>query len=289
MKLKQIQRYFILFTATLSVASVVYLSYSASAAEPTSSVDAGGAKVYAAKTSLDVGTVVQLNSKSANLVEAAVQTNLENMFGVVIDPNQLPLRISNNGVKNAAYVSVSGTHDVLVSTQGGDIQSGDYLTLSAISGIVMKAGTEEKTVFGRANRPFNDSSTTLGTATLKDVEGKDNKEVKLGSTIATINIQRNPNIKSTKANVPDFLERVGQAIAEKEVSPVRIYISMGIAAVSLIAAIAVLYSGVRGSVISIGRNPMSKKSIFRALLEVMLTSLVILIIGLFAVYLLLKL
>jgi hypothetical protein len=62
-----------------------------------------------------------------------------------------------------------------------------------------------------------------------------------------------------------------------------------VAAVSVIAAIAIIYAGVRNGVISIGRNPMSKKSIFRALIETILTSLLILIVGMFAVYLLLKL
>ena len=105
----------------------------------------------------------------------------------------------------------------------------------------------------------------------------------------TIDIRRNPNDKSTKVNVPSFLERVGLAIAEKEISPVRIYLSMAITAICLIASLVVLYAGVRSGVISIGRNPMSKKSIFRALIETILTSVLILIIGLFAVYLLLKL
>src|SRR5690606_15115252 len=102
-------------------------------------------------------------------------------------------------------------------------------------------------------------------------------------------IQRNPNEKSTKARVPEALERIGQAIAEKEVSAVRIYISLAITAISLITALVVLYTGVRGSIISIGRNPMSKRSILRALLQIILTSFLILVIGLFAVYLLLRL
>ena len=105
----------------------------------------------------------------------------------------------------------------------------------------------------------------------------------------SIDIKHNPNDKTTKVNVPEFLQRVGEAIAEKEVSPIRIYLSMAIAAVSLIAAIAVLYAGVKSGVISIGRNPMSRKSIFRALIQVILTCILILVIGLFAVYLLLKL
>jgi hypothetical protein len=64
---------------------------------------------------------------------------------------------------------------------------------------------------------------------------------------------------------------------------------MAIAAVSLIAAIVMLAIGVRNSVISIGRNPNAKKSILRALTGIILTSLLILIVGMFTVYLLLKL
>ncbi len=248
----------------------------------------GSVQGYAAEASLDNGTIVQLTSKDAKQVKIATQAELQNMFGVTVDRNQLSLTLTNENLKNETFVAVSGTYDVLVSNQGGPIAVGDYVTLSSVNGVAMKAGTEEKTVFGRAVGAFDGKGVTLGTTTLKDSNGG-TKAVTLGQVPVTINIQRNPNEKSTKADVPEFLQRIGQAIAEKEVSPIRIYLSMGITAVSLIAAIAVLYSGVRSGVISIGRNPMSKKSIFRALLEIILTSILILVIGLFAVYLLLKL
>ncbi len=249
----------------------------------------GSVQGYAADAPLDNGTIVQLTGKDANRVKIATQSELQNMFGVTIDSSQLSVKLSNEGLENEVYVAASGTYNVLVSTQGGTITAGDYVTLSAVNGVAMKAGTEEKTVFGRAVGSFDGKGVTLGTTILKDTTGKTNKTVTLGSIPVTIDIKRNPNEKSTKVKVPEPLERLGQAIAEKEVSAIRIYLSMGITAVSLIAAIAVLYSGVRSSVISIGRNPMSKKSIFRALLEIILTSVLILIIGLFAVYLLLKL
>ena len=244
---------------------------------------------YAADAPIDIGTIVRLNGKNANRVAIASQAELQNMFGVVVDRSQLPITLSNGGIDNETFVAVSGTYQVLVSTQGGAITSGDYVTLSSINGVAMKASTEQKTVFGRANASFDGKGVNLGTTGLKDTSGKENKKVTLGSIPVTIDIRRNPNEKSTKTQVPELLERIGQAIAEKEVSPIRIYLSMAITAVSLIAAIAVLYSGVRNGIISIGRNPMSKKSIFRALLEVILTSILILIIGLFAVYLLLRL
>jgi len=253
-----------------------------------SSYGGGSVSGYSAANPMDQGTIVQLNGKNAKQVKIATQSELQNMFGVIVDRNQLPLALSQ-GLENEVFVAVSGTYNVLVSTQGGSIKVGDYVTLSSVNGIAMKAGTEEKTVFGRAAGSFDGKGIVLGTTTLKDSTGKDTKTVHLGSIPVTVDIKNNPNIKSTKANLPELLERAGQAIAEKEVSPIRIYLSLGITIVSLIAAIAVLYAGVRNSVISIGRNPMSKKSIFRALIEVILTCLLILIVGMFAVYLLLKL
>lgn len=252
--------------------------------------DYGGGSVqgYAANKPIDTGTIVQLESKDSQRVTVATQSKLSNMFGVVVDQNQLPLKVSNHKLQNETFVAVSGTYNVLVSTQAGEITSGDYVTLSAVNGIVMKAGTDEDMVFGRANASFGTKGATLGTTTLKDSAGKTIK-VALGIIPVTIDIKRNPNEKSTKTNVPEFLERAGLAIAEKEVSPIRIYLSVAITIISLIIAIIVLYAGVRSGVISIGRNPMSKKSIFRSLLEIILTSILILVIGLFAVYLLLKL
>ena len=249
----------------------------------------GNVQGYAADAPIENGTIVQLTGKDSNKVKVAAPTELHNMFGVSVDRNQLSFTVSNEALQNETYVAVAGTYNVLVSTQGGTINQGDYVTLSSVGGVAMKASTKEKTVFGRAAAGFDGKGVTLGTTELKDTTGAVNRTVTLGSIPVTIDIRRNPNEKSTKANVPDVLERVGQAIAEKEVSPIRIYLSLAIAGVSLIAAIIVLYAGVRSGVISIGRNPMSKKSIFRALFETILTSALILVIGLFAVYLLLKL
>ncbi len=273
----------------LGVAGMLAAAFVVAQAVSAASYGGGSVQGYASDTPLDNGTIVQLTGKDSNKVKISTQKELQDMFGVTVDRNQLPLTISNGDLQNETYVAVSGTYNVLVSTQGGSIKSGDFVTLSAINGVAMKAGTEEKTVFGRAVAHFDGQGVTLGTSELKDSSGKTYKTVKIGSIPVTIDIKRNPNIKSTKVNVPEPLQRIGQIVAEKEVSPIRIYLSMGITAISLVAAIIVLYSGVRNGLISIGRNPMSKKSIFRALFEIILTSVLILIIGLFAVYLLLKL
>lgn len=273
----------------LSLAVVVVTAAAVSLPVFAEGYGGGSVQGYSADSPLDNGTIVQLTGKESNRVKISTQSELQNMFGVTVDRNQLSVTLSNGGLENEVFVAASGTYNVLVSTQGGPIATGDYVTLSSINGVAMKAGTEEKTIFGRANAPFDGKGVTLGDSTLKDAAGKTIKTVALGQVPVTIDIKKNPNEKSTKVEAPDWLKRVGQAIAEKEVSPIRIYLSLGITAVSIIAAIAILYSGVRSGIIAIGRNPMTKKSIFRALLEIILTSILILIIGLFAVYLLLKL
>lgn len=272
----------------ISLALVIGVAFTTVLPVAAETYGGGSVSSYAADAPIDNGRIVILTGENSNRVKIATQKDVANMFGVVVDKTQLPLSVTNEGIENETFVAVSGTYNVLVSNQEGNINSGDYVTLSSVHGVAMRAGEEEVTVFGRANGNFNDSSVSLGTTTLKDSSGG-TKTVKLGSVPVTIDIKSNPNHKSTDVNAPEFLKRVGEAIADKEVNPIRIYIGVAIAVISLIAAIAVLYAGIRSGVISIGRNPMSKKSIFRAILEVILTAALILIIGLFAVYLLLKL
>jgi hypothetical protein len=248
----------------------------------------GSVQGYAAEAPLQIGTIVQLKGGANPTVAAATNKNLNQMYGVVVDPHQLSLTISNASLPNEAYVASTGTYDVLVSSEGGPISTGDFVTLSSIDGVGMKAGTDQPIIFGRAVSGFSGKQ-GIGNVTLKDTTGATTQTVTLGIVSVTINIERNPNKKSTKAEVPKPLQRIGQAIAEKPVSAIRIYLSVAVTVLCVIIAITVLYSGIRNSIISIGRNPLSKKSIFRGLVEIILTSFLILIIGLFTVYLLLKL
>ena len=251
----------------------------------------GSVMGYAAESKLQYGTIVQLTDKGTKQVKLADNKDLSKMYGVTVDPHQLSVTLSDSSLANEAYVATSGTFSVLVSTQGGTIKPGDYVTMSAIEGVAMRAGDyrEHNMVFGRAASGFDGKGSSIGTVTLKYNSGSETETVHLGLIPVAINIQKNPNDKSTKANLPPVLEKIGKEIAQKDVSPVRIYLAIGVTGMSIMVALVTLYSGIKNAIISIGRNPLSKKSIFRGLLEIILTGFLILIIGLFAVYLLLKL
>jgi len=248
----------------------------------------GSVQGYAAVSPLQNGTIVQLVDGSTNTVMAVSQTKVADMYGVTVDPNTLLFTISGAGLRNEVYVATSGTYNVLVSNQAGPIRAGDYLTISAVDGVAMDAGTTGVTVLGRAAAPFDNTSVDLGTEQLKRSDGS-TQAVRLGLIPVAIHIGHNPDELSTKVDLPKVLQRLGQAIAEKPIGPLRTYLSIGITGASLIIAMVILYSGVRNSLVSIGRNPLSKGSIFRGLITIILSSVLVLTVGLFAVYLLLKL
>jgi len=253
---------------------------------------AGSVAAYSADSSLETGLIVRLDPDDPTKVEAVDKDNSDKMFGVVADQNQVPITSAPDGMTNPTFVATDGScqYNVLVSTENGDIKSGDYIAMSSISGVGMSAGSQVGKVFGRAVSSFNSHSVVLQTIALKGSDGSTAKSVSVGLVPAVIDIRDNPNIKSTKANLPQWLQTLGQEVGGRpDVNPIRIWISAGVAVAALVWAVIILYAGVRNAIISIGRNPMSKRSIFRALAQVIITSLLILVIGLFAVYLLLRL
>lgn len=241
---------------------------------------------YDAGASLQRGIIVQLDPNDASKVEPVSAATIEQMHGVVVDPNDAPATLSEEGKK--VFVATSGRYAVLVSNQNGPIKTGDYLTISALSGIGMKAGTQQPMVVGRALGDFDGSVNVVTTTEINNEQGASQK-VRLGYVQADILVARNPLLKSTEAILPDFLKRTTETVAGKPVSLVRVYLSLVIFLASVGTTGMIIYSGVRSGIISIGRNPLSKQRVMRGMLQAVLAGLIIFITGLLGVYLVLKL
>ena len=78
-------------------------------------------------------------------------------------------------------------------------------------------------------------------------------------------------------------------MTDKKVSAARIYLGLAVLALTTVITGNLVYSGVRSGMISVGRNPLSKKSIIKSLIQTVIAGLIIFIVGVLAVYLLLKL
>jgi hypothetical protein len=241
---------------------------------------------YGADIQMQKGMIVQIKKDDPTKVELVSAETMEQMHGVVVDANDAPVTLSSEGQK--VFIATTGKFDVLVSDQAGPVNIGDYITVSAVQGVGMKAGTKEPVVVGRALASFDGKSNIIGATDVKDSTGATRK-VNFSRISADISVSRNPFLKGETPNVPEFLRKASEAVAGKPVNATRIYLSVFVFIVSTIAAGSLLYAGVRNGLISIGRNPLSKKTIIRGMFQVILTGLIIFITGIFGVYLLLKL
>jgi hypothetical protein len=240
---------------------------------------------YGSDEPLQKGMIIRLKGDDATKVEALDQENIDKMHGVVVDPNDAPVTISSDGQK--VFVANVGRYEVLVSDQNGPLAIGDFVTISAVKGIGMKAGDKEPVVVGRATAEFDGKTNSIGSSDIKI--GEETRKVSIARIQVDLGISRNPLLKAKEPNMPEFLKRATEGIAGKEVSPAKAYTSVVIFFLSSVIAASLMYSGIRSGIISIGRNPLSKKSIIRGMFQVIITGLIIFITGIFGVYLLLKL
>lgn len=237
---------------------------------------------------LQTGMIVKLTGKDSNKVEADTLGSAVKMNGVVVTPSNAPVTLSPaDGGTGQAYVATSGRYDVLVSNQNGAIAPGDYVTVSSLAGVGMKADKQEEEVLGKAAAGFDGVHGTESSVKIRDEQNKQ-VTVSLGRIPVDIAIAPNP-IALQISNVPGFLERATLLVTNRPVAAWRIYIGVLILLGTLIVGGSLLYGGVRNGMIAIGRNPLAKSSISRNLLQVVIISIIIFVSGLFAVYLVLKL
>lgn len=237
------------------------------------------AQGFNAESSLERGTIVVLDEEDNEQVVPARIDRVQDLYGVVINPNDASVTLSSEGAD--VFVATTGRYNTLVSTQNGHIRTGDYVTVSSLEGIGMKADDIVPVIIGRALADF-DGSNAASTAQVGEIN------VSIARIPVDIQVGSNPWQRPTEADLPEFLRRAAESIAGQPVAAVRVYIALFIFLVSTFIAGSLMYGGVRSSIISIGRNPLSKKSIIRGMLQVILVGLIIFIIGVFGVYLLLR-
>jgi hypothetical protein len=243
---------------------------------------------YGTSQALRPGILVQLNPKNIEDVIPANQTDITKTLGVVISPSASALAIdNNNGSTNTAYVSSDGNYQMIVSDQNGPIKAGDYLTLSSVDGIAMEDNTIEPVTVGIASSPFNGTTNVVGSDQI-ELTNKIYKTVHFGVINTSISIAHNPLLATESSIVPSFLVNLSTGIVGRTVSPWRIYVALIVTLAVCVIVGAMLYGAVRSSLTSIGRNPLSRSSLFRGFLQVVVSALIIFISGIFLVYLLLK-
>ena len=225
---------------------------------------------YQTSSNIPVGSIVSLQANSSTYVNASTPSSANNILGVTINGESSQVSISTTQ-SNQVQVATSGVEQVLVSNLDGNVAVGDPITASPISGVGMVAIDNTKIV-GISQGTFPNSTATQQSYT----ENGQKSQVTLGTVPVLINVAyffKQP----TKTLIPVALQNIADALAGKTVNTVPILISIGIFLVTMIVVAIIIYSMIKSSIISVGRNPMSQAAVYRNVIQ--LSSLVIIILG----------
>jgi co-chaperonin GroES (HSP10) len=247
-------------------------------------------QAYGVTGTLQKGMIVMLDPKDSKKVQALTNKSTSSMHGVVVAAADSAVTLSGDGTTDQVFVATSGKYAALVNTQNGVIKTGDIISISALDGTGMKADNKEAIILGKALEGFDGTKKVIGTTTLSKSDGQ-KTNVAIGLIALDISISRNP-LAATVGNepaLPGFMSRFATTLAGKEVSVTRIYISLAVLFVTVVITGSLLYAGVRSSLTAIGRNPLARGSVIRGLIQVIVISVIIFVIGLSSIYLLLKL
>jgi len=230
---------------------------------------------------LVAGALVSLTKTAPDAVERSTTNNLEQLTGVVSENSALELSSGSSSVQ----VVTSGSTPALVSDLNGTIKSGDKITASPIAGVGMKAASSTL-VIGSAVSNFVVASSQAHTLT--DKTGH-KTTVHIGAVLVQVDKVFYQAPETQNAFLAPALQDLANNLIGRQVSPVRVLVA-GLLVLALFTTIAVLlYSSVRSSIISIGRNPLAESAVRKSLLQIGALVLGLLAFTMLAVYMILSL
>lgn len=233
---------------------------------------------YSTTDNLSAGYLVSLNKDKSDTVSAATAENADALFGVVINSGNSLLSVSNGG-QHQVQVATSGVQQVLVSDFNGPISEGDPITASPIAGVGMKA-TSNVRIIGIAQTALKGNSESY-----KTKDGKTG-QADIGTVPLNVNVSyfyKQPD----KTIIPAAIQNIANSLAGKKVDTLPILISAGLFIVTLIVVVSIIYSMIRSSIISVGRNPMSQSAIYRDMIQMSALVVGIIAVAVVAIYLIL--
>jgi hypothetical protein len=237
-------------------------------------------RAYESAQPIVAGSIVSLTTEKSKTVTLANTSNSDKIIGVAVGKDES--LISVNAETDRVQVTTSGQVFVLVSDLNGDIKKGDKVAVSPFDGLGMKSGQGER-IIGLALGDFTADSEAATTKTVTDKQGK-TKQLRIAR------IEINVVIGNDDAASKDLngVQKLVKLATGRTVSVVRAFVSVIIAVVAMIALLGLIYSAVYGSIISIGRNPLARDAVFRALRNVLYIAGMVVFLALVFIYLLLR-
>lgn len=265
---------FVLLTiASISAVFSVTTFAQSGTEEPNSVISQG----YEADHPFTPGTLV---SYVDGTIVASSTQNSRKLLGIVSGNGLIEL---NSGQVQVATVGIATAY---VSTISGELKQGDPIAPSPLQGVGMKAETNGYIV-GIAQVDFS-SATNVYTTEIKDKNG--NKvSVQVGLLPVRIQVSDYSMSNDVVSPYPDFIMRIASTVAGKEVPVLRVTLALLTLLVGMVIVGLLIYTSVRFSLVSIGRNPLAAPSVHRGLIGVIILAVAVLAFTILGIYLILVL
>lgn len=251
----------------------------------TSSVLAAGSLTqgYHSDKPLTLGTVVSVTKEGGSDIEKTTTDNEERLAGVVVDAKDAIIDLQTKGTD--VRVAINGDVNILASDLNGEVKAGDYLIASPLAGITMRdlsSGPNKKYV-AIANQSFNLNSSGISKVSTELKDGT-KKEVNIGLISAKLVLGDRPAPASENKSA---LNSLGENIVGKPVNNSQVFAASAVFITTFSLTGLLLHGSIRGSFISLGRNPLSQTSIVGSLVRVISLGIVILVTGVATSYVIL--
>lgn len=233
-------------------------------------------------TQIKTGMTVSQSSETTaekSFIERARISEPAKIIGVAVRMEDGLLTVASQD--SQIYVATSGEVQAYVLDINGAIKKGDSLAISPVRGILMKADANTTGLTGTALEDFN----TENADTIQVESDGNNQSAKLGRI--KINIALNA-AGAIPTEGQSYFERLGQSLTKNKVSEVQILAAFVIFLVLLVVEGGLMYGAISSTITSLGRNPYSKRLIYIAFLRSLGLAVLVLLLGLGAMYLVLR-
>lgn len=209
-------------------------------------------------------------------VERATNDQLDRAIGVATTTDESTVTVASGA--QSVYIETTGEVDAYISNVNGEVNKGDLLTISPLSGILGKYNDGDGSVFALALEDFNSDGGEEYSISTQDGE----QSTRVGKI--RVNLDQKGLVGKEKDT---SLEKLGHTIVGKQVSELRVAVAVLIFIIVLVAEGAILYGAISSAVSSMGRNPLASDFIRKELIKVVGIAFVVLLFGLGSIYLIL--
>ncbi len=236
---------------------------------------------------------------SAALAYTATSYNLPNSFAIgnlmAIDDNGQPIvavtgsnyiGVVTRQTDNSVDIADDGIVQVFVlKSDSGSIDSGSKIGFSSVAGMAALL-QDGSTQIGIANESITDSSSKWKTVTIKMSDGtlKDDAKVAL----ITVRLTKGDSVSNALVGLIGSAQRAAENIVGHNVALWQVIFAAVLGIGGLILAFGLIFISSRAGIMSIGRNPMASKVILHGMWRVSAMSIAVMMAGLIAAYLILK-